>query len=431
MRAQIKAVNVANYLQMIQLNKSLDKILELQLLDKIINCLVQAAHYLYKDKDAFIDAQVCLQNADAIKNNHWKYLAMFYLQNFEKIKQPIMIAPTPTMHNHPPLWSGFIALVSENHMESALLINDHNNFVRLNSILYPDCAINSVKTKFVGAHTVNVTNIHYPPYFIPEYLPNPPEICTESVGYLLNTYTFQSINHTLTSLKTFWLPEQLAEIYQVFRNKNINEVQAALVSLHSMTHFLGSQTINHENKKSVQFLKGADEELRADSGSNIGLKILGYNLFSDQLIKAVILMDILDRTFKYILTAPSQSLDKLIISHHDAAAGQMRLNALRNHGALKKVKSTNQVFYYLDYQACLESDQIILAELETIDQLGLKCPNLYKVERLKFISQYLATNEKEGWNLDELYYEVRSANSWLWKEKCGFRKSEKNLLLQR
>jgi hypothetical protein len=81
-----------------------------------------------------------------------------------------------------------------------------------------------VRTRFVGAHTVKATNVHHPPYFIPEYLPDPPEICVESVGYLLNTYTAQSVSHTLAALEPFWLPEQLAEIRQLFETSDANEV---------------------------------------------------------------------------------------------------------------------------------------------------------------------------------------------------------------
>lgn len=410
---QVEAVDLANRLQSLQRNGCLTQATEQVLGKKIANRLNQAAYHLEQDRDALQDAQACRENANAIKSNDWEPLKKFYLKNFEQIRQPIIIAPVPAMHNHPILWSGFVALVSEDSMASGLAINDPSQLARLNSTLYPDCPIGMVRTRFVGAHTVKATNVHHPPYFIPEYLPDPPEICVESVGYLLNTYTAQSVSHTLAALEPFWLPEQLAEIRQLFETSDANEVQAALISLHNMTHFLGSQPMTHTNKDAALFMRGVDEELRADSGSNIGLSVLGRSLFNPQLIQAVTLMDILDRAFKYTLAAPTQDLDGLILSHHDAAAGQMRLNALRHHKALKQTQSTGQTFYYLDYQACLESDQIILSELEALDQLGLGNPDSYQAKRLDFLKKYLGTNEEQGWKLDAFYNEVRSASPWL------------------
>jgi hypothetical protein len=407
---QIKAVNLANQLQKSQLKGYLDSRSELLLCGRIANYLEQAANYLARDRDAFWDAQVCRENANAIRHNKWEPLKKLYLQNFEQIRQPTIIAPVPAMHNHPILWSGFVALVTEDSMASGLAINDPSQLARLNSMLYPDCPIGMVRTRFVGAHTVKATNVHHPPYFIPEYLPDPAAIYVESVGYLLNTYTAQSVSHTLAALEPFWLPEQLAEIRQLFENSDANEVQAALISLHNMTHFLGSQPMTHTNKYSALFMRGVDEELRADSGSNIGLSVLGCSLFDPQLIQAVTLMDILDRAFKYTVAAPSQYLDGLILSHHDAAAGQMRLNALRHHEALKQTQSAGKTFYYLDYQACLESDQIILSELEALAQLGLRDPDSYQAKRLDFLTKYLGTNKEEGWKLDLFYSEVRSAS---------------------
>ncbi|MFE1744082.1 hypothetical protein [Coleofasciculus sp. H7-2] len=413
LNCQIEAVDLANRLQSLQLHGCLNQAAERVLSEKIANCLDHAAYHLDQERHAFWDAQVCRENANALRSNNWESLKTLYLQNFEQIRQPVIVAPVPAMHNHPVLWSGFVALVRENSMASGLAINDPNQLARLNTTLYPGCPIGMVRTRFVGAHTVKATNIHHPPYFIPEYLPDPPEICIESVGYLLNTYTAQSVNHTLSALEPFWLPEQLAEIRQLFEFSDANEVQAALISLHNMTHFLGSQPMNHKNKESASFMRGVDEELRADSGSNVGLNALGCNLFNHQLIQAVTLMDILDRAFKYTLAAPSQSLDRLIISHHDAAAGQMRLNALRRHGALKQTQSRDQVFYYLDYQACLESDRIILSELEALDQLGLQASDSYQTKRLEFLTKYLGTNKEEDWKLDAFYDEVRAANPWL------------------
>lgn len=410
---QVEAVGLANRLQCLQLHKCLNEETELVLSKKIANYLDQAAYYLDQDLNALTDAQVCRENAIALRCKNWEPLKKFYLQHFEQIRQPIIIAPVPAMHNHPVLWSGFVALVRDDAMASGLVINDPSQLAHLNSILYPDCPIDIVRTRFVGAHTVQATNIHHPPYFIPEYLPNPTDTRVESVGYLLNTYTAQSINHTLAALEPFWLPEQLSEIRQLFENSDANEVQAALISLHNMTHFLGSQPMTHKNKETAVFMKGVDEELRADSGSNIGLNILGGNLFNPQLIQAVTLMDILDRMFKYTLTAPNQHLDNLILSHHDAATGQMRLNALRQHKALKQIQSGEQHFYYLDYQACLESDRTILSELETLDQIGLHNPESYQTKRLEFLTKYLGTNENEGWKLDSFYDDVRSASPWL------------------
>ncbi|MDJ0676522.1 MAG: hypothetical protein QNJ36_14260 [Calothrix sp. MO_167.B42] len=413
LRYQVKAVSLANQLQMIQLNGCLNSTSELLLCRKIANYLDQAVHYFNIDRDAFCNGQVCRENANALRSNNWEPLKKLYLQNFEQIRQPIIIAPVTSIHNYPVLWSGFVALVSENSMASGLAINDPSQLTRLNSMLYPDCPIGMVRTRFVGAHIVKTTNIHHPLYFIPEYLPNPPDTCIESVGYLLNTYTAQSQNLTLAALEPFWLPEQLAEIRQLFEISDANEVQAALIGLHNMTHFLGSQPMTHKNKKSAVFMRGVDEELRADSGSNIGLSALGCHLFSDQLIQAVTFMDILDRAFKYTLSLPSQNLGGLIISHHDAAAGQIRLNALRRHGALKQTQSRNQVLYYLDYQACLKSDRIILSELEALDRLGLQYLDFYQAKRLEFLTKYLGTNAEEGWKLDSFYNEVRSANPWL------------------
>lgn len=416
---QVRAINLANQLQTIQLNGYLDDTSELLLREKIANCLERAVNYLERDEDAFWDAQVCRENANAIRHNNWESLKKLYLQNFEQIRQPIIIAPVPAINNHPVLWSGFVALVNENSMTCGLAINDPIQLTHLNSTLYPNCPIGIVRTRFVGADTVKATNIHHPPYFIPEYLPVPSaspaplETCIESVGYLLNTYTAQSVSYTLPALEPFWLPEQLAEIRQIFETSDANKVQAALISLHNMTHFLGSQPITYTNKDTALFMRGVDEELRADSGSNIGLRVLGCSLFNPQLIQAVTLMDILDRAFKYTLAAPSQDLEGLILSHHDAAAGQMRLNALRRHGALKQTQSAGQTFYYLDYQACLESDQIILSEMEALNQLGLRDPNTYQAKRLDFLTKYLGTNQEEGWKLDPFYNEVRSASPWL------------------
>lgn len=411
---QVEAVNLANRLQSLQRNGCLTEATEQVLGEKIANRLNQAAYHLEQDRGALQDALACRENANAIKSNDWEALKRFYLENFEQIRQPVIIAPVPAMHNHPVLWSGFVALVSEDSMASALAISDPSQLARLNSLLYPDCPIGTVKTRFVGAHTVKATNVHHPPYFIPEYLPDPPEICVESVGYLLNTYTAQSVSHTLAALEPFWLPDQLAEIRQLFETSDANEVQAALISLHNMTHFLGSQPMTHTNKEAALFMRGVDEELRADSGSNIGLSVLGCSLFNPQLIQAVTLMDILDRAFKYTLAAPSQDLEGLILSHHDAAAGQMRLNALRRHEALKQTCSTGKTFYYLDYQACLKSDQIIVSELEALDQLGLRDPESYQAKRLDFLRKYLlGTNNEEGWKLDLFYSKVRSASPWL------------------
>jgi hypothetical protein len=408
---QVEAINLAQLIQSQQLNGSITPVREQVTIEKIAHRLDSAADYFEQDPDTLWDALACRANADALKSGNWEPLRNLYLRQFQKIRQPCIIAPIPAMHNHSVVLSGFVAVVSDNSMTSGLAINHPSQLARLNSTIYPDCPIGIVRTQFVGAHVVKATNIHHPPYFIPEYLPNPPEICTHSVGFLLNTYTAQSVNHTLTALESFWLPEQLAEIRQLFEAADANEVQAALISLHNMTHFLGSQPLNHKNKESATFMGGVDEELRADSGSNVGLDALGHQLFDSQLIKVVILMDILDRAFKYTLAAPTESLDGLLLSHHDAAAGQMRLNALRKHGALKQVEGKE--IYYLDYQACLESDRIILAELEALDRLGLESPEAYQIERLEFLAQYLGTNEDKGWKLDPFYYQVRAANPWL------------------
>ena len=178
-----------------------------------------------------------------------------------------------------------------------------------------------------------------------------------------------------------------------------------------MSHFLGIRPLPLRDKEPDLLMRGADQELCADSASNVGLAALGHQLFEPQIIKAVIMMDILDRAFKYTLAAPTESLDGLLLSHHDATAGQMRLNALRKHGALKQVEGKE--VYYLDYQACLESDKIILAELEALDRLALESPEAYQIERLEFLTQYLGTSEEEGWKLDSFYYQVRAANPWL------------------
>jgi hypothetical protein len=407
---QVKAVNLANFIQSLQLNQSLNAEEEYVLIGKIASLLEKAANCFDEDENSSWDAQSCSINAQAIRSSDWKPLMNFYLEQFENIRQPCLIAPIPAMHNHPILLSGFVALVRESSMTSASFISHPNQLDCLNLTLYPDCSIGVVQTLFVGAHVVKATNIHHPPYFIPEYLPDPPEICTQSVGYLLNTYTAQSVNHTLAALEPFWLPEQLAEIRQLFETADANEVQAALISLHNSTHFLGSQPLNQKDKKSA-FMLGVDEELRADSGSNVGLAALGHQLFDPELIRVVILMDILDRAFKYTLATPSESLNKLIISHHDAAAGQMRLNALRQHGALKRVPGSEE--YYLDYQACLESDRIILTEIEALDRLSLESPCSYQLERMEFLTRYLGTDEQENWKLDPFYNQVRAANPWL------------------
>jgi hypothetical protein len=408
---QVKAINLADFIQSLQLNQSLNTEEEYVLIEKIANYLEKAAKYLDQDLSASWDAQACRKNAHAIKSGNWKPLRIFYLEQFKNIRQPSLIAPIPAMHNHPVVLSGFVALITESSMSSALFISHPNQLDFLNSTLYPDCPIGMVQTLFVGAQVVKATNIHHPPYFIPEYLPDPPETCMQSVGYLLNTYTAQSVNHTLAALEPFWLPEQLAEIRQLFETADANEVQAALISLHNSTHFLGSQPLNQKDRKSA-FMLGVDEELRADSGSNVGLDALGYQLFDPELIKVVILMDILDRSFKYTLAAPSDSLKELIISHHDAAAGQMRLNALRQHGALKKVPG-REMKYYLDYQACLDSDRIILAEIEALDRLSLESPRSYQIERLDFLTRYLGTDAQANWTLDPFYNRVRDANPWL------------------
>jgi hypothetical protein len=409
---QVKAINLANFIQSLQLNKSLNADEEYILIEKIANYLEKAAVCFDRDQNAVWDAQACRANAHALKSNDWEPLRNLYLQQFQNIRQPSLIAPIPAMHNHPVVLSGFVALVSESAMSSALFISHPNQLAGLSSTLYPDCPIGMVQTLFVGAHVVKATNIHHPPYFIPEYLPDPPAVCTQSVGYLLNTYTAQSVNHTLAALEPFWLPEQLAEIRQLFETDDANEVQAALISLHNSTHFLGSQPLNLKDKKPDTFMMGVDEELRADSGSNVGLDALGHQLFKPELVKVVVLMDILDRAFKYTLAAPSESLTGLISSHHDAAAGQMRLNALRQHGALKKVPG-REVKYYLDYQACLQSDRIILAEIEALDRLGLESPGSYQTERLEFLTRYLGTDEQDGWKLDPFYNRVRAENPWL------------------
>jgi hypothetical protein len=77
---------------------------------------------LEQDRDTLQDAQACRENANAIKCNNWEPLQRFYLKNFEQIRQPIIIAPLPAMHNHPVLWSGFVALVSEDSMASGWLL---------------------------------------------------------------------------------------------------------------------------------------------------------------------------------------------------------------------------------------------------------------------------------------------------------------------
>lgn len=158
------------------------------------------------------------------------------------------------MHNHPLLWSGFVAIVNNDSMTSGLAINHPSNLVRLNSLLYPKCPVRVVSTQFVGAHVVKATNIHHPPYFIPEYLPGQTDAESVSVGYLLNTYTAQSVGHTLCALEPFWLPEQLADIRQLFETGDANQVQAALISLHNMTHFLGSQPMTHPHKENVSHI---------------------------------------------------------------------------------------------------------------------------------------------------------------------------------
>jgi hypothetical protein len=410
---QVEAIDLADRLQAIQLGGFLEPSIETRRKEQIANCLEKAAHHLDRDPSAYWDAQLCRANAKALRCNGWKNLTKLYLEHFAEIRQPIVIAPVPEMHNHPSLYAGFVGVVSDEAMASGLAINDPSQLARLSATLYPDCQIGMVKTRFVGAHVVKATKIHHPPFFMPEYLPNPPAICNESVGYLLNTYTAQSIHHTLAALEPFWLPSQLAQIRQLFELADGNKVQAVLISLHNMTHFLGSKPLPRKDLEPDSLMRGVDEELRADSGSNIGLHTLGKEFFDPQLIEAVILMDILDRAFKYTLVAQNQKLDELIFSHHDAAAGQMRLNALRFHGALKQVRVGDKDFYYLDYEACIQSDRIIIAELEALDRLSLQDPEAYQQERLKFCEKYLGTNEAEGWKLDPLYYEVRSANYWL------------------
>lgn len=190
-------------------------------------------------------------------------------------------------------------------------------------------------------------------------------------------------------------------------------MQTALVSLHDITHFLGSLPLNHPHKKTATLMRWSDEELRTDSGSNVGFEILGKELFDQDSVKAVILMDILDRIFKYTLATPIDNWQGLLLSYYDVAAGQMRLNALRQHGALKQIYKNGRKVYYLDYEACIQSDRKILDELETINQLGLFDTNAYNMERLSFLKQYIGTNEDKGWKLDSFYYEVRNANSWL------------------
>ncbi|MEG3934104.1 MULTISPECIES: hypothetical protein [unclassified Microcoleus] len=410
---QVEAVRLVNNLQILQVQGFLSPRTETLTLEKISQVLEQAAHYLSLDNTGIYDALACTENAKALRSNNWELLKQVYLQYFEYIWQPVIIAPIPAMHNHSMLWSGFVAVVSEDSMESGLKINHHSQLFRLNLILYPKCPVRTVKTRFAGAHVIKATNIHHSPYFIPEYFPEQTDVQGLSVGYLLNTYTAQSVSHTLCALEPFWVPDQLDEIRHLFESQDANQVQAALISLHNMTHFLGSQPMTHPNKKNQFFMQGADEEFRADSGSNLGLDALGNELFDRPLIQAVILMDILDRAFKYILAAPRATWEKLLVSHHDVTAGQMRLNALRYHGALKQEHTKKGRLYYLDYEKCLESDRNIINELEELDRLGLTDGAAYQSNREKILSKYLRTNEEQGWLLDYFYDQVYEANPWL------------------
>ena len=410
---QVKAVELAEILQSLQCQELLTPQKELNICRDIASFLEQAAQYFDSDPSCSCEALVCRANAIAVKNGDWQLLQNVYLENFEQIRQLVIIAPILAMHNHPMLWLGFVALISEESITSSSKIHHPQQLNRLNSRLYPNSPASMMSTKFLGASVVKATTIHHPPYFIPDYLPGKSSSISASVGYLLNTYTAQSLCHTLCAIEPLWDTEQINEIRQVFNDANANQMQTALISLHDMTHFLGSLPLNHPHKKTATLMRWSDEELRADSGSNVGFDCLKNELFDQESVKAVILMDILDRIFKYTLATPINNWEKLLLSHYDVAAGQMRLNALRQHGALKQIHKNGRKVYYLDYERCIQSDRKILDELEKINKLGLDDTNAYNIERIKFLKQYIGTSEEEGWKLDSLYYEVRNASPWL------------------
>ena len=61
----------------------------------------------------------------------------------------------------------------------------------------------------------------------------------------------------------------------------------------------------------------------------------------------------------------------------------MKLNALRLHVAIEQVRVGEQDYCYLDYEACIASDRIIIAEQEALDRLSLQDSDTHQQERLK------------------------------------------------
>jgi hypothetical protein len=413
-------IALANKLQAIQVRQEHKDLANIESVICLkMSKIFRQASQLLKLEGLISDSDAYLANAIGLETGKWHWLKQVFLKEFSNIRQPCIVAPVPPMHGHSRIHTGFIALVSENAISSGLSIHNPQQLVKLAQKLYPGSPLHLYEAYFFGADVIKATNIHHPPYFIPEYFPDSKE-SNISVGYLLSTYAAHSIGHTIEAIKPLWDVQQIEEIKLAFETEEGILAQAALVGIHNMTHFIGSQPMTHVNKKSQTFMTGVEEELRADSGSNIGLRLLGAKLFDHKIIQCITLMDILDRIFKYTLSTSTSEWDKVLFQNHDAAAGQIRLHALRKHGAIQQIKSSDgSSKYYLDYDACLKSDLEIINQLEDLDRLGLQDSQAYFSKRMDFFSEYLYVNDCRDLVLDPFYYEVEKVSSWLLAE-CVF-----------